>query len=122
MGDDVTLVALNFEFTYRLPPAALRARSRCGSCMSVAAPPSTSSFSNDTQSEGGFSGLVGLAHRNGLFAKPSSARSRVPTSSLRSATRFIRETAAPTPFEAGCRFRDILRAAELNPTAGKGER
>src|SRR6185503_10678312 len=70
VGDNVTLIALNFEFAYRLPPATL--------------PPSLSMwhlyvgggpalnifhFSNDTRSEGGFNGLVGLAHRSGLFAE-----------------------------------------------------
>ena len=49
VGDHVTLVALNFEFTYRLPPAALPRCSRCGTCMLVAAPPSTSSDSRTTR-------------------------------------------------------------------------
>jgi len=69
-GDDVTLVALNFEFTYRLPPAALP-RSMSMWHLYVGGGPALNifRFSNDTEPEGGFSGLVGLAHRNGLFAE-----------------------------------------------------
>jgi hypothetical protein len=69
-GDDVTLVAFNFEFTYRLPPAALP-RSLSMWHLYVGGGPALNIFkvSNDTRSEGGFNGLVGLEHRNGLFAE-----------------------------------------------------
>jgi hypothetical protein len=70
VGDGVTLVALNFEFTYRLPPAALP-RSLAMWHLYVGGGPALNifRFPNDTRSEGGFNGLVGLAHRNGLFAE-----------------------------------------------------
>jgi hypothetical protein len=70
VGDDVTLVALNFEFSYRLPPAALP-RSLSMWHLYVGGGPALNIFrvSNGTRSEGGFNGLIGLAHRNGLFAE-----------------------------------------------------
>ncbi len=70
VGDDVTLVAFNFEFSYRLPPAALP-RSLSMWYLYVGGGPALNifRFSNDTRSEGGFNGLVGLAHRRGLFAE-----------------------------------------------------
>jgi len=70
VGDDVTLIALNFEFTYRLPPAALP-RSLSEWHLYVGGGPALNifKFSNDTRSEGGFNGLVGLAHRRGLFVE-----------------------------------------------------
>jgi len=69
-GDDVTLVAVNFEFTYRLPPTALP-RSMSMWHLYVGGGPALNifQFSNDTQPEGGFSGLAGIAHRNGLFTE-----------------------------------------------------
>jgi hypothetical protein len=70
VGDGVTLVALNFEFTYRLPQAALP-RSLSLWHLYVGGGPALNIFrsSNDTRSEGGFNGLIGLAHRGGLFAE-----------------------------------------------------
>ncbi len=70
VGDDVTLFAINFAFTYRLPPTALP-RSMSMWHLYVGGGPALNifRFSDDTRSEGGFSGLVGLAHRNGLFAE-----------------------------------------------------
>ena len=70
VGDDVTLVAFNFEFTYRLPPAALP-RSLSMWHLYVGGGPALNIIdsSDDTRSEGGFNGLVGLAHRNGLFTE-----------------------------------------------------
>ena len=70
VGDDVTLIAVNFEFSYRLPQNALP-RSMSVWHLYVGGGPALNIFhySNDTQSEGGFNGLVGLAHRNGLFAE-----------------------------------------------------
>jgi hypothetical protein len=70
VGDNVTLVALNFEFSYRLPPATLP-RSMSMWHLYVGGGPALNifRFTNDTRSEGGFNGLVGLAHRNGLFAE-----------------------------------------------------
>jgi hypothetical protein len=70
VGDDVTLVAVNFEFAYRLPPAALP-RSMSMWHLYVGGGPALNIFrnSNDTDPEGGFSGLVGLAHAKGLFVE-----------------------------------------------------
>ena len=70
VGDDVTLIALNFEFTYRLPQAALP-RSLSLWHLYVGGGPALNifRFSSDTRSEGGFNGLIGLAHRGGLFAE-----------------------------------------------------
>ena len=72
VGDDVTLIALNFEFIYRLPPNAPRLpRSLSMWHLYVGGGPALNifRFSTDTQSEGGFNGLIGLAHQNGLFAE-----------------------------------------------------
>ena len=72
VGDDVTLIALNFEFVYRLPPDAPRLpRSLSMWHLYVGGGPALNifRFSTDTQSEGGFNGLIGLAHQNGLFAE-----------------------------------------------------
>ena len=72
VGDNVTLVALNFEFIYRLPPAAPRLPSALSLWhLYVGAGPALNifRFSNDTRSEGGFNGLIGLAHAKGLFAE-----------------------------------------------------
>jgi hypothetical protein len=72
VGNDVTLVALNFEFTYRLPPTAPRLpRALSMWHLYVGGGPALNifRFPNDTQSEGGFNGLIGLAHANGLFAE-----------------------------------------------------
>src|SRR2546428_13234860 len=72
VGSDVKLVALNFEFTYRLPPTAPRLpRALSMWHLYVGGGPALNifRFPNDTRSEGGFNGLIGLAHQNGLFAE-----------------------------------------------------
>jgi hypothetical protein len=72
VGDDLTLVALNFEFIYRLPPDAPRLpRSLSMWHLYVGGGPALNifRFTKDTQSEGGFNGLIGLAHSSGLFAE-----------------------------------------------------
>ena len=72
VGNDVKLVALNFEFTYRLPPTAPRLpRALSMWHLYVGGGPALNifRFPNDTRSEGGFNGLIGLAHANGLFAE-----------------------------------------------------
>jgi hypothetical protein len=72
VGDNLTLVAVNFEFTYRLPPAAPRLpRSLSMWHLYVGGGPALNifRFPNDTRSEGGFNGLIGLAHTSGLFAE-----------------------------------------------------
>ena len=70
VGDDVTLVAVNFEFTYRLPPTALpRAMSTWHLYVGGGPALNIFRFSDDTDPEGGFNGLVGLAHAKGLFVE-----------------------------------------------------
>ena len=72
VGDNLTLVALNFEFIYRLPPDAPRLpRSLSMWHLYVGGGPALNifRFTNDTQSEGGFNGLIGLPHSSGLFAE-----------------------------------------------------
>ena len=72
VGDDRTLVALNIEFIYRLPPAAPRLpRALSMWHLYVGGGPALNifRFSNDTRPEGGFNALIGLAHANGLFAE-----------------------------------------------------
>ena len=72
VGDNVTLVAVNFEFIYRLPPNAPRLpRSLSMWHLYVGGGPALNiyRFSNESRSEGGFNGLIGLAHANGLFAE-----------------------------------------------------
>ncbi len=64
VGDDVTLVALNFEFAYRFPLN--------GKVWNVylGAGPALNIYDNhDTELQGGFNILVGLAHRRGLFTE-----------------------------------------------------
>jgi hypothetical protein len=72
VGDNLTLIALNFEFVYQLPPAAPRLpRSLSMWHLYVGGGPALNilRFPNDTTFEGGFHGLFGIAHRNGLFAE-----------------------------------------------------
>jgi hypothetical protein len=62
LGDDVTLVALNFEFAYRFPS---------GQAWSffAGAGPALNIFDthSDTETEAGFNILLGVEHRQGLF-------------------------------------------------------
>ena len=72
VGDELTLVALNFEFIYRLPPDAPRLPGSLSMWhLYVGGGPALNifRFPKDTQSEGGFNGLIGLAHSSGLFAE-----------------------------------------------------
>ena len=64
LGDDITLVGLNFEFVYRFStqyPWALYAGG--GPALNII------DARRDTHSEGGFNVLIGVAHRNGLFVE-----------------------------------------------------
>jgi hypothetical protein len=65
VGDNVTLVALNFEFAYRIPIE------RQPWSVYVGGGPALNIFrsNNDTHSGGGFNFLVGAAHRRGLFTE-----------------------------------------------------
>jgi hypothetical protein len=63
-GDDLTLVALNFEFVYRFTgdyPWKLYAGG--GPALNII------DTDNDTRSEGGFNLLVGVSHPSGLFVE-----------------------------------------------------
>lgn len=65
VGDNVTLVALNFEFAYRAP------LQRTAWSVYFGGGPSLNIYRSrrDTSPEGGFNILVGLAHRDGLFTE-----------------------------------------------------
>jgi hypothetical protein len=64
IGDDVTLVALNFEFTYTFPS------SRPWSVYLGGGPAlNIYNVRDDTEAEGGFNFLIGAAHRDGLFVE-----------------------------------------------------
>jgi hypothetical protein len=85
VGDNVTLVALNFEFTYRLPPAAPRLpRALSMWHLYVGGGPALNifRFPNDARSEGGFNGLIGLAHANGLFVEAKVGALKSPSFKL----------------------------------------
>ena len=64
LGDDTTLIALNFEFAYSFP-------SRRPWNLYVGAGPALNIYDSedDTDAEGGFNILIGAAHRNGLFVE-----------------------------------------------------
>ena len=93
VGDDVTLFAVNFEFSYRLPPAALP-RSMSMWHLYVGGGPALNIFHFRTTRDrkAASTGWPGSLIATACSWKPSSARSTVPTSSSASATRFIRET------------------------------
>ena len=65
VGDDVTLVALNFEFCYHapLPHTAWNVYGGGGPALNIYR------STNNTSPEGGFNILVGLEHRRGLFTE-----------------------------------------------------
>ncbi len=65
VGDDRTLFAVNFEFTYRLPRNAPRL------------PASMAAW--HLYVEGGLNALIGLAHSNGLFAEAKLGALKSPT-------------------------------------------
>ncbi|HSC26576.1 MAG TPA: hypothetical protein VLD67_04840 [Vicinamibacterales bacterium] len=62
LGDDVTVIALNFEFTYAFP-------SRNQWSLYVGGGPALNIIDrdDDTDPEGGFNILLGVEHRRGLF-------------------------------------------------------
>lgn len=64
IGDDTTLVALNFEFVYRFPsqqPWTLYAGG--GPALNIV------DTDRDTETEGGFNIVLGVQHRSGLFTE-----------------------------------------------------
>lgn len=65
VGDDVTLVALNFEFAYRVPLP------HTAWSVYVGVGPALNLYRSrrDTQPEGGFNILIGFAHRRGVFTE-----------------------------------------------------
>jgi hypothetical protein len=64
IGDDVTLIAFNFEFAYSFP-------SRRPWNLYVGAGPALNIYDDEdeTSAEGGFNILIGAAHREGLFVE-----------------------------------------------------
>ncbi len=64
VGDDVTLVALNFEFAYKFP-------SRADWHVYAGGGPALNIYSGDRHDDaaGGFNLLVGVEHRKGLFGE-----------------------------------------------------
>ena len=82
VGDDRTLFAVNFEFTYRLPPNAPHLPASMAAWhLYVGGGPALNIYhvTNDTRSEGGFNGLIGLANASGLFAEAKIGALRSPT-------------------------------------------
>jgi len=76
IGNDLTLVALNIEFTYRLPkPIVPNWQFYVGGGPAL----NLYHFRNDTDPEGGFTGLAGLSHRSGLFTEVKLGALRSPT-------------------------------------------
>jgi hypothetical protein len=72
LGSDLTLVAVNFEFTYRLPPNSPRLSGSLAAWhLYVGGGPALNMLheSGNTHWEGGFEGLFGLGHRDGLFVE-----------------------------------------------------
>jgi len=62
LGDDVTIVALNFEFVYRFPSRRpWHVFAGAGPALNVF------DFEGGTETEGGFNFLIGAEHRDGLF-------------------------------------------------------
>jgi hypothetical protein len=66
VGDNLTLVAMNIEFTYRLPVPVIPMWQ-----FYVGGGPALNiyRFSNDTDPEGGFNVLAGISHHTGLFTE-----------------------------------------------------
>lgn len=66
IGDNLTLVAINVEFVYRLPVPVIPMWQ-----FYVGGGPALNiyRFTNDTDPEGGFNVLAGIEHRNGLFTE-----------------------------------------------------
>src|SRR5690349_21000933 len=82
VGDEQTLFAANFEFTYRLPPNTPRLPAAMAEWhLYVGGGPALNIYhvTNDTHSEGGFNALIGLANGNGLFAEAKLGALRSPT-------------------------------------------
>jgi len=64
LGDDLTIIALNFEFAYRFP-------SQTPWNLYAGAGPALNVIDSDidTSAEGGFNVLVGVTHAEGLFVE-----------------------------------------------------
>jgi hypothetical protein len=73
VGDNQTVVALNFEFAYYIPIESGRRgrRARNPWSLYVGAGPALviDRFTNDTNSGGGFNILIGAQHRQGVFTE-----------------------------------------------------
>ena len=65
LGDNITVIALNLEFTYLFPPSA-------GWSLYAGGGPALNMIDTDTttsNAEGGFNLLAGVAHEGGLFGE-----------------------------------------------------
>jgi hypothetical protein len=72
VGSDLTLIALNVEFIYRLPPDYPRLPGALSMWhLYVGGGPALNvlRFSDETRPEGGFNALIGLAHARGLYVE-----------------------------------------------------
>ena len=71
VGDNQTLVALNFEFAYYVPLDSGRRRARNDWSLYVGAGPALviDRFTNNTNTGGGFNIMVGAQHREGFFTE-----------------------------------------------------
>jgi len=71
VGDNQTLVALNFEFAYYIPLDGSRGRARNAWSLYVGAGPALviDRFTNNTNTGGGFNILIGAQHREGFFTE-----------------------------------------------------
>jgi hypothetical protein len=71
VGDDQTLVAVNFEFVYAIPLDTGRRRSRNDWSVYIGAGPALviDRFTNNTNTGGGFNILIGAQHREGFFTE-----------------------------------------------------
>lgn len=69
IGDDLTLVALNFEFAYWIPLERTAWRLYLGGGPAVNIYSFDRGGNDDTEVEGGFNIMLGLQHRQGLFTE-----------------------------------------------------
>jgi len=71
VGDDLTLVALNFEFAYWIPLERTQWRLYLGGgpAINIYSFDEGPGRAGDTDVEGGFNILLGLQHRRGLFGE-----------------------------------------------------
>jgi hypothetical protein len=69
VGDDQTLVALNFELAYFIPLSQTRRRNEWSLYVGAGPALNIDRFRNDTKTGGGFNILIGAQHAHGLFTE-----------------------------------------------------